>query len=340
MMKTDDLISIVFFFKAGQKKGLGNLYRCRSLALELRKYKNVKIIISAEDKKLFNIAFKGLSFNWLSSKKIFKSKNNDIIIVDITNYPLNLQKKLKNSCKYLVGIDDWGKGPFIYDFLLRPNPIKLPKPKMLQKNHKIYKGINYILLDSKFNKKNVKKYKKEIKNIFICFGGSDPKEYTARIIKIIIKENFLENIKFTVVVGSYFLKINQLKNLLINKKNFQLLQNPKNMIDLYKSCDVALISSGYLLYEACALGKPSLVLSQDNEQHNESKIFARKKAVLRPARGIYSDDQSITKIMKKLFFEKKLRHQLHVNSKRSISTKGSQLTALKIIKHYKEKINI
>ena len=112
------------------------------------------------------------------------------------------------------------------------------------------------------------------------------------------------------------------------------------MIDLYKSCDVALISSGYLLYEACALGKPSLVLSQDNEQHNESKIFARKKAVLRPARGIYSDDQSITKIMKKLFFEKKLRHQLHVNSKRSISTKGSQLTALKIIKHYKEKINI
>ena len=129
-MKSGDLISIVFFFKAGQKKGLGNLYRCRSLALELKKYKNIKIIISTEDKKLFNIAFKNLNFSWLSSQKIFKSKKNDIIILDITKYPLKLQKKLKNNCKYLVGIDDWGKGPFVYDFLLRPNPIKLPKPKI------------------------------------------------------------------------------------------------------------------------------------------------------------------------------------------------------------------
>ena len=339
-MKSGDLISIVFFFKAGQKKGLGNLYRCRSLALELKKYKNIKIIISTEDKKLFNIAFKNLNFSWLSSQKIFKSKKNDIIILDITKYPLKLQKKLKNNCKSLVGIDDWGKGPFVYDFLLRPNPIKLPKPKMLQKNHKIYKGINYILLDSKFNKKNIGKYNKEIKNVFICFGGSDPKRYTARIIKIIIKENFLENIKFTIVVGSYFLKINQLKDLLTSKKNFQLLQNPKNMINLYKSCDVALISSGYLLYEACALGKPSLVLSQDKEQHNESKIFARKKAVLRPARGIYSNDLLITKSIKKLFFSEKLRYKLHRYSQKSISIKGSQLTASKIMKHFKEKISI
>ena len=128
--------------------------------------------------------------------------------------------------------------------------------------------------------------------------------------------------------------------MLTSKKNFQLLQNPKNMINLYKSCDVALISSGYLLYEACALGKPSLVLSQDKEQHNESKIFARKKAVLRPARGIYSNDLLIAKSIKKLFFSEKLRYKLHRYSQKSISIKGSQLTASKIMKHFKEKISI
>ena len=136
-----------------------------------------------------------------------------------------------------------------------------------------------------------------------------------------------------------FLKINQLSNLLINKKNFELVQNPKNMINLYKSCDIALISGGYLLYEACALGKPSLVLPQEQEQHDESKIFARKKATIRPAHGMHSNDQLIMKQIKRLFFEKKLRYQLHINSKKSISSKGSQLTASKIMKHYKKKIN-
>ena len=212
--RKDNLISIIFFFRSGQKKGLGNLYRCRSLAIELNKYKNINIIISTTHKKLFDIGFKGFDFSWMPIDRIMKSKDNDIIIVDISNCPINLQNRLKSRCKFLVGIDDWGTGPFVYDFFLRPNPIKLPQPKMMEKACNIYKGKDHILLNPKFAKLKIRKFNRNVKNVFVCFGGSDPRGYTIRVMRILLKENFTKKIKFTVVIGPYFLSVNKLNNML------------------------------------------------------------------------------------------------------------------------------
>ena len=334
-----NLISIIFYFKAGKKIGLGNLYRCRSLAIELSKNKNIKIIISTKQKKLFNIGFKSFKFKWLPASKIFKTKNNDIIVVDISNCPLKLQNKLKNNCKFLVGIDDWGKGPFVYDFFLRPNPIQLPPPKMIEKKGKIYQGKNYILLNPKFAKIKVKKFNKEIKNIFICFGGSDPRGYTLRVVKILLNEKISKKIKFILVVGPSFSNNYKLKNLLTNNNNFKIYKNPKNIIKLYNLCDVAIISGGYLLYEACALGKPSIVLMQEKEQHNESKIFERKNAIIRAAYGMRTTDSFILKAIKKLLLRRDIRYRLYTNCQKCISRKGSELVSNKIIKHYWKIVN-
>ena len=87
------------------------------------------------------------------------------------------------------------------------------------------------------------------------------------------------------------------------------------------------------------MGKPSLVLPQEKEQHNESKIFEQKKAIIRPTTGMQVTDNLILKNIRRLFFKMSLRYKLHINSQKSISRKGSQLVAEKIIKHYKQKIN-
>ena len=245
----------------------------------------------------------------------------------------------RNNCKFLVGIDDWGKGPFIYDFLLRPNPIRLPAPKMLMKKSKIYQGKNYILLNSKFVKVRVKKFNKKIKNIFICFGGSDPQKYTFRVVKILLKEKISENIKFTVVIGPSFSHKHKLKNLLKNKGNFKIYYNPINIIKLYNLCDMAIIAGGYLLYEACVLGKPSVVLSQEKEQHNETKIFQKKKAIIRPIHGMRTTDDLIAKSIKKLILQRSVRYKLYSNCQKCVSGKGSKLVSNKIIENYKKIFN-
>ena len=69
-MSIDRKINIIFYFEASIKKGLGKLYRCRSIASELIKYENFNIIISTEQKELCDIWLQHFNCKWLSPKKI------------------------------------------------------------------------------------------------------------------------------------------------------------------------------------------------------------------------------------------------------------------------------
>ena len=151
MIKDNRTKSVIFYFEAGKEKGLGKLYRCRSLALELSKDNNIDITISTAQKELYNFGFSGLRYNWLSSKKILESYSYDIFVLDLSDCPIKLQKEIKQRCNFLVGIDDWGMGPFVYDVVLRPNILKLPPPKMLENGAKVYQGGEFILLNPEYS---------------------------------------------------------------------------------------------------------------------------------------------------------------------------------------------
>ena len=90
--------SIIFYFEASQEKGLGQLFRCRSLAIEFSKYENINIFVSTTHKNLVEETFDGLLYKWLIPEKIYGSIIFDIIMVDISDYRLLLQRKLKERC--------------------------------------------------------------------------------------------------------------------------------------------------------------------------------------------------------------------------------------------------
>ena len=336
-MNIDRNLNIIFYFEASVEKGLGKLYRCRSIAIELIKYENFNIIICTEQKELSDIWHKQLKCKWLSPKEITEYKNIDIIILDISDYPLKLQTILKQKCKFLVGIDDWGMGPFIYDVLLRPNILNLPAPVQLNKTFKLYYGGQYVLLDPKYSDQTIKiENKKCAEKIFICFGGSDPNDYSLRIIKILFEMNLNDKFNFIIVLGPAFVNAQKVILLLQNKNNFKIFQNPENMIELFNSCDTAIISGGNLLYEACALGIPSLSLAQEKEQHEETKLFAEKNAVIRPKEGMYASNETIMKCIKTLFWDTDIRIKLKTNSQKCISKSGTKLFSKSIIADFRK----
>ncbi len=340
MLKDNSIKSVIFYFEAGHEKGLGQLYRCRSLACELRKYNNMDIIISTPQKELFDVGFESLRYKWLSPGEISESIKYDIIILDISDCPMELQKELKQCCYFLVGIDDWGMGPFVYDMVLRPNILELPPPKMLENGAKVYQGGEFILLNPNYSDLRVTdKNKCMAENVFLCFGGSDPRGYTFRIINLLLNMNQSENIEFTVVLGPAFSQAENIKELVGNRTNFKIVQNPENMVELFNACDTAIISGGALLYEACALGIPALALAQEREQHEETRLFAEKKAAIRPKGGRYADDKSIMEDIKRLFFNATIRSELKDNAVKCVTRDGSKKVAKTIITNYTRKIN-
>ena len=331
--------SIIVYFEAGYEKGLGHLYRCRSLAFELSKFKNISITISTAQKELYDIGFKGLKYKWLSPEKILESYDYDVFILDISDCPIKLQREIRKRSYFFVGIDDWGMGPFAYDIVFRPNILKLPSPNMLENDSKVYQGGEFVLLNQGYSEVIVVDKNKDVaENVFLCFGGSDPSGYTIRVIKILLKMKLTEDIQFSVVLGPAFTEVDRINALLKDRSNFKIFQNPSNMIELYNSCDTAIISGGGLLYESCALAIPSIALAQEQEQHEETKLFAKKKATIRPKDGMYADDQSIMSSVEELLFDATIRSELITNSQKCVSRSGSKLVAKTIINSYSRKI--
>ena len=148
--------------------------------------------------------------------------------------------------------------------------------------------------------------------------------------------NLNDKFNFIIVLGPAFVNAQKVILLLQNKNNFKIFQNPENMIELFNSCDTAIISGGNLLYGACALGIPSLSLAQEKEQHEETKLFAEKNAVIRPKEGMYASNETIMKCIKTLFWDTDIRIKLKTNSQKCISKSGTKLFSKSIIADFRK----
>ena len=107
------------------------------------------------------------------------------------------------------------------------------------RGQKVINGLDALILSKKLislakKKRSIKK-KLNYSIITICFGGSDPKNYTYKIVNDIIKLNLNLNIKFKIIIGSLYNKESEkkLKDLTYNFKNFEIYRNPKNLYKIF-----------------------------------------------------------------------------------------------------------
>jgi spore coat polysaccharide biosynthesis predicted glycosyltransferase SpsG len=326
----DSPILILFCFEANENLGLGHMIRCRSLAIEFVAQTQVDLAVCCISKKLVDSTFKGLLYNYFNPKELLSRGLFDVIVVDISDYSLQAQQRLKQQCNLLVGIDDYSSGPFAFDILIRPNALGLPRPKFFEDVAQIFQGKDYVILDPVYADAEIS-FQAETREILVCFGGSDPAGYTLRVVPM-LKKILLGVIKVNLVIGSGFSAVDLLKELVGTDRRFEIFRNLQNLAELFSRSDAAIISGGTLLYEACALGVPSVILAQEQTQAEESQLFAERSAILCPADSRRFNDNEIEAAVKKICFEPTLRVTLHENALKSVSRDGSRRIVKNILK--------
>ncbi len=127
---------------------------------------------------------------------------------------------------------------------------------------------NVIIIDTPFDKedriiiKNVFKRRneinKEVKNILVTMGGSDPDNATENIVKALQDK---ENI--TVILGPMFKDKDEIKQL-SNKITF--LENVNNMQELINNADIGIGSAGATIREMIFSGLPSISIAVSEQQ--------------------------------------------------------------------------
>lgn len=244
---------IIIHAKGNKQLGIGNLSRSYELFLHLSKEYDVLAIFECS-KELYKRYTKKNIFNsekLEDSLSIMSKYKNILYVCDLADANKFLNEKLKKiDIKKSFYFNDLKNG-FIPDIFFLTDSFNYP---FEQNDFKVYRGFEYYIIGNQIVKNRKKEFnpKKVVRNILICFGGADPAFFTEYLSKEIKDDRFI----YTVILGPAMNKSRRetIKN--IKKNNIKYIENPSNMLELYKSNDLLVTLGGMMTYEAMCLGLP------------------------------------------------------------------------------------
>ena len=112
--------------------------------------------------------------------------------------------------------------------------------------------------------------RERVEHVLISFGGSDPQNYTDRVLAMISKPEY-SAYRFTVVLGKAKHNVEELMNY-NHFPNIEVFYDVSNMPELMSKCDVALTSRGRTSYELAILGIPTIAMAQNEREEKHSFV--------------------------------------------------------------------
>ena len=163
----------------------------------------------------------------------------------------------------IINFEDDGEGALKADLVFNA----LYNGEVLNLPH-VYSGEKFYIANKIFMFYNPVIIRESVKKVFISFGGSDPQNYSDRILRIISKCEY-NNYEFIVVLGrakyntGHLMEYNSYPNITV-------VHDVKNMPELISGCDVAITSRGRTGYELALMGIPTIAMAQNQreEKHN------------------------------------------------------------------------
>lgn len=135
----------------------------------------------------------------------------------------------------------------------------------------VHGGEKYYICGKTFMFYDPIQIKKDVKRVFISFGGADPQNYSDRLLNIVAKDEF-KNYEFVFALGRAKYNVEAL--LEYNKyENIEVLYDVSNMPELMSSCDIAMTSRGRTCYELALLGIPSIAMAQNHREEKHGFVF-------------------------------------------------------------------
>ncbi len=254
---------IAIYVNGNNQRGMGHIYRSLELADEFYSKPDIYFDKNQTSVKVFgNTTHKLIPVDGLNELlEKLKEKQYDVFINDILSTSIDYMIALRNCLPNgkIVNFEDDGEGIYKADLVFNA----------LYQNHELPQvkaGEKYYIASKLFMLYQPIEIKKQVKNVIITFGGSDPQNYSDRLLNIITKnpEKYQEY-HFYVVLGRAKLNVAQLMEY-ANYPNIDILYDIKNMPEIMSKCDIAITSRGRTGYELAILGIPTIAMAQNKRE--------------------------------------------------------------------------
>lgn len=250
--------------------GTGHVYRCLSIASKLV-FHEVIFLLDEEYKLGVEIVD---SYNYPyelydgEDELFYKLRqfSPDIVINDILDTTHEYVSMLKNDGYFIVNFEDLGSGVELANVVFDA----LYEHEIHEDN--VFTGHKYYILKDEFYFQPQKIITQNVENVLITFGGSDPNNFTEKIVDSILATNFSGRIN--IILGLGYKGTDELVAKYETNPSIQIYGNVSNISEFMFKADVIFTSAGRTMYEICSLGVPTICLCQNEREL--SHVFANE----------------------------------------------------------------
>nr|CAI64277.1 cytidyltransferase, putative [uncultured archaeon]CBH36660.1 conserved hypothetical protein, cytidylyltransferase family [uncultured archaeon] len=335
------LLNIVFRVDGDYDVGLGHVYRAMTLANKMAFNHNVLFLMD-KNKRLGIEKVKEYNYpivTFENDEKCFKKLEElspNIVINDILDTKKEYVERLKNNGYFVVNFEDLGRGSEVADIVINA----LYENSYPPKNH--YYGYRYVCLREDFYIFPLKKVKKEVKQILITFGGTDPNNLTLRAIKA-VEILGSKTIDVKIILGLGYNEKERLYgyiNELITKGfKIEVKENVKMMAKEIYEADIVITSNGRTIYEVASIGAPCISIAQNDREARHLFVHTSRCVKYLGLAYLVSEDD-IASSLEALMENYKLREEMNrLCFKYDIKRGISRVLRLVFDKYYEWKEN-
>jgi spore coat polysaccharide biosynthesis predicted glycosyltransferase SpsG len=261
---------LLIITEGGKKIGFGHITRTISLVTKFNLLGYSIHFVINSDTSLDNVIkpYSYEIYNWLSEPKKLENtiKESQLILLDSMKIPNKQIKQLETFNVPIIFIDDEKQRNILdYGFVIDWTILKDSSTSFFPRKKEVtyFLGSLFTPLRKEFLSSPRIKIKKEIKSIFISFGGSDVRNLSPKILKFLNEKYPL--LEKNVVIGPGFNNIKEIQEFADNTSNLFYNLNSLEMIKCMRTSDIAISAGGQTLYELARISIPTIgILLVDN----------------------------------------------------------------------------
>jgi UDP-2,4-diacetamido-2,4,6-trideoxy-beta-L-altropyranose hydrolase len=273
---------------ANSRVGMGHLIRSTALALMLEKQFEIIFLTfntSKELRQLFithQCIVSDLSVNRAEEAVIVSNEairlDVSLVVLDGYDFDDSYQKIIKNRGTKILKIDDLISENTHADLLINQSDV-VTREDYSTCSGQILLGPDYALLRPEFLEAASRPVRppKDIKSVFVSFGGADPDGHTHRVVKTLLRYSFIERIFVLIsssISGSESLRAQYDTNdRVILRTNV----NSGEVVSLLQHSQLAIIPSSSLMLEAIATGILIITGATANNQMRNLESFQKNR---------------------------------------------------------------
>jgi spore coat polysaccharide biosynthesis predicted glycosyltransferase SpsG len=239
--------------------------------------------------------------DWRATQRVLPAKYYDLVVIDHYGLDANWHSLCRTYAKRVLVVDDLANRHLDCDFLLDSNyddgladqysglissaTEKLLGPRYLLKSRALIEVASQV--DS---------LTPDEQSVSICFGGSDPLDYSAAACQALA--SLPQNWQVDCIIGPQYRNVQRLALTLAGLSNFNLRHNPKDIFNIVAGSRVSIGAAGGMMLERLLLMVPSLVAPiAENQLKSVDKLSELGAICLIPPEVVSSPNSLLPKVM-------------------------------------------